>query len=163
GGLESIFLDATLYVDRIAYDAKGQRVLIAYGNGVMTRYAYDPHTFRLLRLRSEHYTGLDAVGYHPSGEAIQDLGYDYDLAGNILTIRDRTPASGILNNPEALTAGDPVLAQLLVAGDALNRRFDYDPIYRLLAANGRESDRPAEGDPWQDQPRSTDLTRTRAY
>ena len=146
GGLEKVFLDDTLYVERIAYDAKGQRALIAYGNGVMTRYAYDPHTFRLKRLRSERYTQPDDFTYHPTGEALQDFGYDYDLAGNILGLRDRTPSSGILNNPEFLTAGDPVLAQLLVTGNALNRRFDYDPIYRLLSATGRECDRPPEGD-----------------
>ena len=146
GGLEQVFLDDTLYVERIAYDAKGQRALIAYGNGVMTRYAYDPHTFRLKRLRSERYSKPDDLTYRPSGEALQDFGYDYDLVGNILGIRDRTPGSGILNNPEALTAGDPALAQLLVSGNALNRRFDYDPIYRLLSATGRECDRPPDGD-----------------
>jgi len=163
GGLEKVFLDDALYVERIAYDAKGQRALIAYGNGVMTRYAYDPQTFRLKRLRSERFSKPDDVSYHPNGEALQDFGYDYDLVGNILGIRDRTPGGGILNNPEALTAGDPALAQLLVSGNALNRRFDYDPIYRLLSATGRECDRPPEGDPWQDQPRCTDLTKARGY
>ena len=54
GGLERLFVDDALYVDRIAYDAKGQRALVAYGNGVMTRHAYDPDTFRLiLRLMLE--------------------------------------------------------------------------------------------------------------
>ncbi|MGH6894858.1 MAG: RHS repeat domain-containing protein, partial [Dongiaceae bacterium] len=163
GGLEQVWLDDTLYVERIAYDAKGQRALIAYGNGVMTRYAYDPKTFRLRRLRSERYSKPGDLSYHPSGEALQDFGYDYDLAGNILAIRDRTPGSGFLNNPEAMTIGDPVLAQLLVNGNALNRRFGYDPIYRLLSATGRECDRPPEGDPWKDQPRCTDLTKARAY
>jgi hypothetical protein len=163
GGLEKVFLDDTLYVERIAYDAKGQRELIAYGNGVMTRYAYNPQTFRLKRLRSERYTKPNELHYHPTGEPLQDFGYDYDLVGNILGLRDRTPQSGILNNPEAVSTGDPVLAQLLVSGNALNRRFDYDAIYRLLAATGRECDRPPEGDPWQDQPRCTDLTKARAY
>ena len=83
GGLEQVRLDDTLYVERIAYDAKGQRTLIAYGNGVMTRYAYDPHTFRLTRLRSERYTG-GGLTYRPTGEPLQDYGYDYDLVGNIL-------------------------------------------------------------------------------
>jgi RHS repeat-associated protein len=55
------------------------------------------------------------------------------------------------------------VAQLLVSGNALNRRFDYDPIYRLLSATGRECDRLPEGPPWQDQPRCTDLTKARAY
>ena len=39
---------ANTYVEHIAYNAKGQRLLIAYGNGVMTRHAYDPQTFRLV-------------------------------------------------------------------------------------------------------------------
>jgi hypothetical protein len=163
GGLEQVWLDDTLYVERIAYDAKGQRALIAYGNGVMTRYAYDPHTFRLKRLRSERYSKPNAASYHPNGEALQDFGYDYDLVGNILAIRDRAPGSGILNNPEALTTGDPARAQLLVSGNSLNRRFHYDPNYRLLSATGRECDRPPEGDPWQDRPRCTDLTKSRGY
>jgi RHS repeat-associated protein len=163
GGLEKVFLDDTLYVERIAYDAKGQRALIAYGNGVMTRYAYDPRTFRLKRLRSERYTKPNELTYRPAGDALQDYGYDYDLAGNILVIRDRAPGSGILNNPEAATTGDPVLAQLLIKGNALNRRFNYDPVYRLLSATGRECDRPPEGEPWDDQPRCTDLTKARAY
>jgi RHS repeat-associated protein len=163
GGLEQVWLDETLYVERIAYDAKGQRALIAHGNGVMSRYAYDPHTFRLMRLRSERYTKSDDLRYHPGGEALQDFGYAYDLVGNIVGIRDRAPGSGIPNNPEALAAGDPVLAQLLVSGNALNRRFEYDPIYRLRSATGRECDRPPDGPPWDVQPRCTDLTRSRAY
>jgi hypothetical protein len=67
----------------------------------------------------------DEFTYHPEGDALQDLGYDYDLVGNILAIRDRAPGSGILNNPEAATTSDPVLAQLLIrrqcASQALRR------------------------------------------
>jgi RHS repeat-associated protein len=163
GGLEQVWLDDTLYVDRIAYDAKGQRALIAYGNGVMTRYSYDPRTLRLKRLRSERYSKPDHLTYRLSGEALQDFGYDYDLAGNIIGIRDRTSGSGILNNPEASWTGDPVLAQVLASGNALIRRFDYDPIYRLLSATGRECDRSPAGPPWEDQPRCTDLTKARSY
>jgi RHS repeat-associated protein len=163
GGLEKVFLDETLYVERIAYDAKAQRALIAYGNGVMTRYAYDPRTFRPQRLRSERYTKPDELTYHPAGDPLQEYGYYCDLAGNILGIRDRTPGSGFLNNPQAAAENDPVLAQLLASGDALNRSFNYDPLYRLLSATGRECDRPPEVKPWEDQPRCTDLTKTRAY
>jgi RHS repeat-associated protein len=148
GGLEQVRLDGTVYVQRIAYDAKGRRTLIAYGNGVLTRYAYDPHTSRPARLRSERYT-LDGLTYRPSGPALQDYGYEHDLAGNLLTLRDRTPGSGIPNTPGG--------------ADALDRRFIYDPVYRLLTATGRECDLPPDGPPWQDAPRCTDLTRARAY
>lgn len=163
GGLERVWLNDTLYVDRIVYNAKGQRTLIAYGNGVSTRYAYDPRTFRLKRLRSEHHTKPNDVTYRTSGEAVQDFGYDYDLTGNIVGIRDRTPGSGFLNNPGAAGTEDRVLAQLLASGNALIRRFTYDPIYRLLSATGRECDRPPDGPPWEDHPRCTDLTRARSY
>ena len=161
--LAQIRLDDTVYVQRITYDAKGQRALIAYGNGVMTRYGYDPHTFRLLRLRSEHYTLVDDLTYHPTGDALQDHGYDYDLVGNILTVRDRTPGSGIPSNPEALGATDPQLRKLLGSGDALDRQFTYDPLYRLLTATGREYQAPPAGDPWIDTPRGTDITRAQPY
>ncbi len=148
GALERVTLNDETYVDRIAYNAKGQRILIAYGNGVMTRYTYDSETFRLCRLRSDRYqqTGL---AYRPTGEALQDFSYEYDLVGNITTIRDRTPNSGILNTA--------------LGRNALDRAFTYDPIYRLLTATGRECDRPPETPPWEDRPRCVDLTRTRSY
>ncbi|WP_152546748.1 SpvB/TcaC N-terminal domain-containing protein [Amycolatopsis orientalis] len=163
GGLDQVRLDDTLHVQRIAYDAKGQRALIAYGNGVMTRYTHDPRTFRLTRLRTEPYLAADANTYHPQGTVLQDYGYEYDLAGNILIVHDRTPGSGIRNNPEALAATDPRLRALLGSGDALDRRFGYDPIYRLLTATGREHQAPPAGDPWIDPPRGTDITKAQAY
>ncbi len=163
GSLDRVWLDGTLYVERIAYDAKGQRALIAYGNGVMTRYAYDPHTFRLARLRSEPYIQPDSATYQPAGAVLQDYGYEYDLIGNILRIIDRTPGSGIPRNPAAFGNVGQSLGQLLINGDALDRSFDYDPLYRLLSASGRECDLPPDQPPWQDAPRGTDLTKARAY
>jgi RHS repeat-associated protein len=138
GALEHVELDGAVYVDRIAYNAKGQRLLISYGNGLMTRYTHDPQTFRLLRLRSERYTTPAGLTYHPGGQPLQDLTYVYDLVGNILGIVDWTPGCGVLNNPQSGGVTDPKLKQLLAAGDALLRNFTYDPLYRLLSATGRE-------------------------
>ncbi|MFI9381428.1 SpvB/TcaC N-terminal domain-containing protein [Kutzneria sp. NPDC052558] len=163
GALERIQIDGTVRVQRIAYDAKGQRALIAYGNGVLTRYAYDPKTFRLARLRTERYTAADAATYRVSGPVMQDCGYDHDLVGNVLAIHDRAPGSGIPNNPDALAVVDPRLRALLASGDALDRRFTYDPVYRLLSATGREFQAPATGDPWTDLPRGVDVTRSQPY
>ncbi|MEZ4789478.1 MAG: hypothetical protein R2811_05615 [Flavobacteriales bacterium] len=39
GALEAITFDGVEYVRRIAYNAKGQRPLLAMGNGMMTRYS----------------------------------------------------------------------------------------------------------------------------
>ena len=48
----------------------------------------------------------------------------------------------------------------------MDRAFDYDPLYRLLSATGRECDTPPpipSGHPWDDRPRGVDPTRTRPY
>jgi RHS repeat-associated protein len=149
GALERVEVDGAVYVERIAYTAKGQRALIAYGNGVLTRYAYDPHTFRLVRLRSERFSAPAALTYHGAGAPLQDFGYDYDLAGNILAIHDRAPNSGVHNS--------------LAGPDALDRAFGYDPLYRLLSATGREHAAPPADVPWLDAVKSQDPTLARAY
>jgi RHS repeat-associated protein len=140
GALERIELDGEIYVERIAYNARGQRTLIAYGNGVLTRYAYDSNTFRLSRLRTEGYTA-NALQYQPSNAVYQDFAYEYDLAGNLTRLTDRAPGNGVRNNPQA--ALYPELATELVAGNALVRRFDYDPLYRLAEATGRQGNHQA--------------------
>jgi hypothetical protein len=151
--VEQITLDGTVYVKHIAYNAKGQRTLIAYGNGVLSRYAYDAVTFRLLRLRSEKYSSPAVGSFQPAGPASQDYSYVYDLVGNVLQTLDRTPGCGVLNNPDAGQVADGALAQLLVKGDALIRRFSYDAIYRLLSGNGRECSNIPSPRPWSDDPR----------
>ena len=52
---------ATPFVTNIDYDAKGQRELIAYGNGAQTAYEYDPLTFRLTRLLTTRPVGLNGL------------------------------------------------------------------------------------------------------
>jgi RHS repeat-associated protein len=153
GALEHVELDGVVYVDRIAYSAKGQRLLICYGNGLMTRYAYDPQTFRLTRLRSERYATPAALTYHPSGSPLQDLTHTYDLVGNVLGMVDWTPGCGVINNPQSGQVSDPALKQLLAAGDALLRSFNYDPLYRLLTATGRECKDIPVPRPWTDDAR----------
>src|SRR5262245_51354502 len=137
----------------------------------MTRFAYDSKTFRLQRLRTERFRHPNnkSFAYEPDlsrsieDRLLQDFAYDYDLAGNILMIQDRTPKSGFRNNREAALVSDPALARLLASGDALLRHFKYDPIYRLRSATGRECDTPPPRRPWDDIVRCTDLDNTRPY
>ena len=132
-------MDGQTYVKRIAYNARGQRTLIAYGNQVMTRYTYDTHTFRLARLRTERCTATGTLTFRPNSADtdLQDLAYEYDLAGNITRITGHASGSGVRNNPEALLFPD--IAAELAAGNALVRRFAYDPLYRLVKATGRQA------------------------
>jgi RHS repeat-associated protein len=124
GALESISLDGVEYVSHIAYNARSQRVLISYGNGLMTRYAYDPDTFRLARMRTERFThSTGSCTWTGQGAALQDWTYAYDPAGNVASLEEHTPGCGV-----AGPGGDR---------DSLVREFTYDPLYRLTSATGR--------------------------
>jgi RHS repeat-associated protein len=139
-------------VAHVAYNARGQRTLIAYGNGLMTRYAHDPGTFQVARMRSERYVKEGTLDFVPAGGLLQDVAYERDLVGNITRMRDRSPGTGIPNS--------------LLGNDALDRVFGYDSFYRLISATGREHDlRNPSSDPWLDEmlPTNQDATRTRPY
>jgi RHS repeat-associated protein len=102
---------ATLFIQNIDYDAKGQRIRIEYGNGVSTTYDYDPLTFRLVQLRTLRGT-----------EVLQDLEYTYDPVGNITHIRDDAQQPIYFRNRRVEPSND----------------YTYDAIYRLIEATGRE-------------------------
>ncbi|HJR85266.1 MAG TPA: SpvB/TcaC N-terminal domain-containing protein, partial [Nitrososphaeraceae archaeon] len=149
GALEQVELDGSKYIERIAYNAKGDRIFVAYGNNLMIRYAYNPYNFRLTRVRVEHYNIETELIYKPHGEPLQDFAYEHDKVGNILTIHDRAPKSGVPNSP------------LGIGG--LDRLFTYDPIYRLISATGRECDGEIPSDLWNDEPKCQDVNHTRNY
>src|SRR5690606_2884850 len=123
---------------------KGQRLLIAFGNDVMTRYLYDSKTFNLKRQRSEKYVKNDWT-YAGDGGVKQDTAYIYDLIGNITDTSEK-------NVTECGIGGT----------NSLDREFNYDPLYRLLSANGRENS-PTITPIWDDRYRSTDNTTTTGY
>ncbi|HLG58313.1 MAG TPA: SpvB/TcaC N-terminal domain-containing protein [Vicinamibacterales bacterium] len=124
------------YVSQIFYNARGQRLLIAYGNGLLTRYTYDNKTTRLARIRTEGYTANGPGNYSLTGATLQDLAHEYDLAGNLVRIAERVPGCGIRNS--------------LQGADALDREFGYDPLYRLISATGRECGPLGDERPWTD-------------
>jgi len=151
GALQTITLDGTDYVRHVAYNAKGQRTLLAMGNDMMTRYAYDPLNYRLLRIRTEKYEEDDHVYEPQSGTTKQDIGYEYDLGGNIVKIKERVTDCGINGS--------------LLGVDALDRTFTYDPLKRLLTATGRESNTTGNTNFWGEKgaPGTPNANNVRAY
>lgn len=114
----------THFVTNIDYNAKGQRELIAYGNGARTTYEYDPFTFRLIRLKTTRPGGLNGLASQlfTDPTIVQDLCYTYDPAGNITRIEDAALKTIFFNNEQV----EPICA------------YTYDAIYRLIEAKGRE-------------------------
>jgi RHS repeat-associated protein len=99
------------FVTDVDYNAKGQRVRIAYGNRIVTTYDYDPLTFRLAHLITLRGT-----------EKLQNLSYTYDPAGNITHIQDDAQQIIYFNNQVVEPHND----------------YAYDAVYRLIEARGRE-------------------------
>ncbi|MEO8157223.1 MAG: toxin TcdB middle/N-terminal domain-containing protein [Betaproteobacteria bacterium] len=101
-------------IKAISYNAKGQKLSLALGNGTLTRYSYDDKNFRLTAL-----TTVRAV----SPKGMQDLSYTYDPGGNITHINDAAQETVFANNsvirPE--------------------HHYVYDALYRLIDATGREN------------------------
>lgn len=107
-------------VTNIDYNAKGQRTRIEYNEAVhpiITEYAYDKETFRLIRL-------LSTRPKHPENDkrTLQDLSYTYDPVGNITAIRDDAQQKVFFDN------------SLIEPSNA----YTYDAMYRLIHAEGRE-------------------------
>ena len=104
----------TQAIRHIEYDAKGQRTRIHYGNDTTTRYTYDPYTFRLTHLLTTAQNGTDIL---------QDLHYTYDPSGNITEIRDDAYEPVFFRNQRV----EP------------RSQYEYDALYRLIEATGREN------------------------
>lgn len=104
---------ATNFVQAITYNERGQRQFITYGNGSHTTYHYDDKNFRLTRLITTRNSGADII---------QDLNYVYDAAGNIVEQVDSAQQTHYFNNAEVTPNG----------------KYEYDALYRLKEAEGRE-------------------------
>jgi RHS repeat-associated protein len=151
GLLASVAIDHQPVVAVIAHNARGQRILLVHGNGLMTRLAYDRKTWRLRRLRSEGFKSTQPNRYAPDGQAAhvhQDVAYESDLVGNVVRTEEHTPGCGVPNSADGV--------------DKLVRLFEQDPLYRLTSSTGRETDVPPT-EPWDASPRSTDITQARSY
>lgn len=97
----------------VTFDAAGNTLTQTTGNGLVSHAEHDPISDRLLRL----YTARG------DGGMVQDLHYQHDPMGNILSITDATQSVRYFANQQTT----PV------------NRYSYDSFYQLIAASGREA------------------------
>jgi RHS repeat-associated protein len=117
-------------IDEIRYNAKGQKESLKLGNGTLTQYEYDKETFRLKQMRTTRLRNGQTEPAFPDlrsnladSRVIQQLHYTYDPVGNITEIYDE--------------AYKPVFfASVMVEPRS---RYEYDALYRLISATGREN------------------------
>ena len=132
-------------MEEIAYNARGQSILMVMGNRMMTRYACDANTFRLGRTRAEKYS-LSGLTYTSTGGVQHNLAYVYDMEGNITAMNDRASNNNSAQGP-----------------DNLLRQFTHDPSRRLLSVTGRESSNVYAQLRWDLNIRPQDRTATNTY
>ncbi|WP_256346809.1 RHS repeat domain-containing protein [Pseudomonas gingeri] len=99
-------------VSAIAYSAYGQVEQETAGNGVVSALTYRPESGRLIRLQARR-----------GSEALQDLRYDYDPVGNVLSIEDAVLPIRFFANQRV----EPV------------KSYTYDSLYQLIKATGWEA------------------------
>ena len=132
-------------IREIRYDAKGQRTLLTLGNGTRTRYEYDPDTFRLVQLRTTRpLVDLPFQQTHSNlqdGRILQQQSYVYDAVGNIVEVPDEAYAPAFFQNQTVLPRS----------------RYEYNALYRLTSASGREDGAPL-GPSAGGEPSAADVT-----
>jgi hypothetical protein len=112
----------------IRYNVKGQKERMTLGNGTVTHYDYDPVTFRLRELRTTRPNydppfPSDRAALLADPSVLQQLRYTYDPVGNIAAIEDGAFKPVYFQNSQV----DP------------RNQYEYDALYRLTYASGRES------------------------
>ena len=99
-------------ISNVDYNASAQITKIIYGNGVVSDYTYNPQTLRLEHLLTKNQAQV----------TLQDFGYQFDNAGNVLSITD-----AINTNTQSFQYDD--LDRLTQAtGSYGTHSFQYDPI-----------------------------------
>ncbi|WP_118985519.1 RHS repeat domain-containing protein [Photorhabdus sp. CRCIA-P01] len=100
-------------IKSLTYSAAGQKLREEHGNGVITEYSYEPETQRLIGIKTRR----------PSdAKVLQDLRYEYDPVGNVISIRNDAEATRFWHNQKVVP----------------ENTYTYDSLYQLISATGRE-------------------------
>ena len=102
----------------LAYSASGQTLREDHANGVVTTYSYDAETQRLSGVVTER-----PVGHALGAKVLRDLRYLYDAVGNVLKMADEAEPIRFWRNQRV----------------AAVNTYQYDSLYQLVRATGRES------------------------
>ncbi|MEK9497999.1 RHS repeat domain-containing protein [Photorhabdus sp. P32] len=100
-------------IKSLTYSAAGQKLLEEHGNGVITEYRYEPETLRLISTTTRRQS---------DNKVLQDLRYEHDPVGNIISVRNDAEATRFWRN------------QKIVPENV----YTYDSLYQLINATGRE-------------------------
>jgi RHS repeat-associated protein len=124
------FGSPSAYITGIAYNARGQRTLVQYANGVSTTLLYfdgagDPKSFR-----------LKSVATSGPGGAMQNLAYAYDPVGNVTQITDGVGTATRTFTYDALRRLSSATGQFGPSQTTISETYAYDAIGNILTKGG---------------------------
>ncbi|AXG41705.1 MULTISPECIES: RHS repeat protein [Photorhabdus] len=100
-------------IKSLTYSAAGQKLREEHGNGAITEYSYEPETLRLIGTTTRRQS---------DNKVLQDLRYEHDPVGNIISIRNDAEATRFWRNQKVVP----------------ENVYTYDSLYQLISATGRE-------------------------
>ncbi|MCT8342091.1 RHS repeat protein [Photorhabdus kleinii] len=100
-------------IKSLTYSAAGQKLREEHGNGVVTEYRYEPETLRLISTTTRR---------QADNKVLQDLRYEHDPVGNIISVRNDAEATRFWRNQKIVP----------------ENIYTYDSLYQLISATGRE-------------------------
>lgn len=100
-------------IHEIRYQGQGKCAFISYGNGVGVQYGYDRSGKRLIRVRAEN----------KNGDALLDLSYAFDPAGNLILVRNLLEAGFYRSGQQVRPLWE----------------YTYDSHYQLVSVQGIEA------------------------
>lgn len=103
---------AQTVIDTLHYNAAGQPLGHRAGNGVSSHLAFNPSDGRLVHIKAVK-----------SAQVFQDMSYEYDSVGNIVSLNDHVQPTRYFSNQR-------------VDG---SRQFTYDSLNQLITATGAET------------------------
>uniref|UniRef100_UPI0036DAE44F toxin n=1 Tax=Photorhabdus sp. RM323S TaxID=3342828 RepID=UPI0036DAE44F len=107
-----------IIVKSLIYSETGQKLREEHGNGVATKYYYEPETQRLTNIIIQR-----PKKFAFSEQLLQALRYEYDPVGNVVNIHNSAEASRFWRN-QKVTA---------------KNTYTYDSLYQLIESTGREA------------------------
>lgn len=106
-----------MIVTSLSYSAAGQKQREEQGNGVVTLYTYEPQTQRLTGIKTAR-----PAGHAAGAKILQDLHYEYDPVGNVLSVSNDAEKTRYWRNQKVMA----------------ENTYSYDSLYQLVSATGRE-------------------------
>lgn len=104
-------------VKTIDYSAASQKLREELGNGVVITHRYETKVQRLAKIKAER-----PIGHVSGARVLQDLRYEFDPVGNVISVRNHAEASRFWRNQKVLPES----------------KNTYDSLYQLIHASGRE-------------------------